>query len=201
MRFKTVTSAVAISAALALAACGQDQTAEAPPADQQGQVAQTQPAPPPPGADAPPATAGAPATETEGQVTVVEPAQPAPQQDQMAQTAPGAAPGAPGTADQTGALPSDVGEEIQPGRYQSGDLALELTPDGSFMMMGADGQQVTGQYNLFGDTLTLTNVQNAPPNAPFPMTCTVEPEGEGFRVIADAQSCAMLDGQVFQPAG
>lgn len=199
MRFKTVTSAVAISAALALAACGQDQTAEAPPADQQGQIAQTQPAPPPPGADAPPATAGAPATE--GEVTVVEPAQPAPQQDQMAQQdtmAPGAAPGA---ADQTGALPSDVGQEVQPGRYQSGDLTLELTPDGQFMMMTQDGQQVTGQYNLFGDTLTLTNVQNAPPDAPFPMTCTVEPEGQGFRIIADAQSCAMLDGQIFQPAG
>lgn len=106
-----------------------------------------------------------------------------------------------GATESTGAISATTAAMIDPGSYASDELSLELSEAGGFTLTGAGGDEVTGDWRVFGDTLTLSNASGATAGAEFPMTCTVAEEGEGFRITAETGSCEMLDGQVFQPQG
>lgn len=112
------------------------------------------------------------------------------------------APSALGETEATGALGgAATAEMVEPGTYVSDQLSLELADEGTFVLTGAGGGEVTGDWRIFGDTLTLSNAEGATGDATFPMTCTIAEEGQGFRVSAGTSSCEMLDGQIFQPQG
>lgn len=101
----------------------------------------------------------------------------------------------------TGAISATTAAMVDPGSYASDQLSLELSEEGTFTLTGPSGDEVTGDWRVFGDTMTLSNASGATGEAEFPMTCTVEEEGEGFRISAETGSCEMLDGQVFTPQG
>ena len=101
--------------------------------------------------------------------------------------------------DATGSISATTAAMVEPGTYASDSLSLELAEAGTFTLTGAGGDEVTGDWRVFGDTLTLSNAEGATGDASFPMTCTIAEEGEGFRISAQTSSCEMLDGQVFQP--
>ncbi|MGP9819291.1 hypothetical protein ACTZWW_04690 [Salinarimonas sp. NSM] len=109
--------------------------------------------------------------------------------------------GAGTTGEATGAISATTGAMIDPGTYASDQLSLELADGGTFTLTGPDGNAVEGDWRVFDQTLTLSNVEGATGDASFPMTCTIAEEGEGFRISAETSSCEMLDGQVFQPQG
>ncbi|WP_349370278.1 hypothetical protein [Salinarimonas sp.] len=104
-------------------------------------------------------------------------------------------------AEATGAISATTAAMVDPGSYASDQLSLELSDAGTFTLTGPGGDEVTGDWRVFGDTMTLSNASGATGEAEFPMTCTVEEEGEGFRISAETGSCEMLDGQVFTPQG
>lgn len=99
----------------------------------------------------------------------------------------------------TGSISATTAAMIDPGTYASDSLSLELAEGGTFTLTGAGGDEVTGDWRVFDDTMTLSNASGATGDASFPMTCTITEEGEGFRISAQTSSCEMLDGQVFQP--
>ncbi|MGJ3261744.1 MAG: hypothetical protein ACFE0R_00775 [Salinarimonas sp.] len=105
------------------------------------------------------------------------------------------------TGEATGAISATTAAMIDPGSYSSDQLSLELAEGGTFTLTGPDGNAVEGDWRVFDDTLTLSNVQGSTGDASFPMTCTVTEDGEGFRISAQTSSCEMLDGQVFTPQG
>ncbi|WP_372426894.1 hypothetical protein [Salinarimonas chemoclinalis] len=135
----------------------------------------------------------------EAEVTVITPD--AGSQTTAQATGTGTELGAGTTTESTGAISATTATMIDPGTYTSDQLSLELAEGGTFTLTGPDGNAVEGDWRVFDDTLTLTNVEGVTGDASFPMTCTIDEEGEGFRISAQTSSCEMLDGQVFQPQG
>lgn len=127
----------------------------------------------------------------EAEVTVITPEAGDTQTTAQAPTA--------GGTEATGAISATTAAMVEPGTYASDQLSLELAEGGTFTLTGPGGDEVTGDWRVFGDTMTLSNASGATGEADFPMTCTVAEEGEGFRITAETGSCEMLDGQVFTP--
>lgn len=194
-----------LAGTLALAGCGEEQTAET--------------APPPPAAEAPPAqqpVAEEPVAEqpvAEQPVAEAAPAGDAPMQ-QTSQIAPGVpqttlAPPPPPSAifeagpdaiappdpGPVGALLADA--PFRPGVYSDAEFTLELTETGDFTLTRADtGESASGDFRVYGDMMTFSNV-GVEAAGVFPMTCRVGPAQGGFQLQADGPSCGMLDGRVF----
>ncbi|WP_029031052.1 hypothetical protein [Salinarimonas rosea] len=137
----------------------------------------------------------------EAEVTVITPDAGTETTAQATGTGAGTGFGAGTTGEATGALSATTAAMVDPGTYSSDQLSLELAEGGTFALTGPDGNTVEGDWRVFDDTLTLSNVEGATGDASFPMTCTIAEEGEGFRISAQTSSCEMLDGQVFQPQG
>jgi hypothetical protein len=84
------------------------------------------------------------------------------------------------------------------GGYSVGDLRLELSADGDFTFTRNDtGETVTGEFRVYGDMMTFSNVGTDVAPGIFPMTCRVEPAPQGFQLMADGPSCSLFDGQTF----
>lgn len=204
-----------VLAALLLAGCDDaEQTAEAPaeePVEEAPSTAADVPPvideePPSTAADAPPATDGdqdmaattapeAPADET---TTAEDPAATA---DAAPETATPET-GEPDTIEPAAGDATAGAAEIQPGSYTAGTVTLVLNEDNTFEISNTDnGETVTGNYELAGEKITLSNPTGAQETAEFPMECTVNAAGAGFEVTQSQDSCAMLDGLTFAPAG
>lgn len=208
MRFAKLTPIVAI---LALAACDNqpETTAEAPVVQEETAVIEQEAAETGAAIEEETAEIGAEVEQETAQTTAVEPIVEGGGEPEVtvitpeggdAQTTTAQAP-ATGETEATGAISATTAAMIEPGAYASDELSLELSEGGAFTLTGAGGDEVTGDWRVFGDTLTLSNASGATGAADFPMTCTVAQEGEGFRITAETGSCEMLDGQVFQPQG
>lgn len=89
------------------------------------------------------------------------------------------------------------------GVYEAGDVMLTLEPDGDFTLeLAGEGRSFAGEARVYGDMMTLSNVDAPPGSGGFPMTCRIAPApAEGFALVADGTSCALLDGVVFTPSG
>ncbi|MCC5979142.1 MAG: hypothetical protein JJU21_13850 [Salinarimonas sp.] len=201
MRFLKVTPVIAI---LALAACGDQQTAE------------TEEPAPPPVAEAPAdeVPAGeAPAGEAPADDAAVADA-PA---DAMPEPPEGMPEDLPRTADAPPA-PSSVFEEgvdalgdidetvhsvfadapFGAGDYRAEGFTLSINEDGDFTLeIEADERTLTGDLRVYGDMFTMSNIDQATDPGEFPMTCLVTSAPDGFELAADGPSCGMFDGLIF----
>ncbi len=205
--------AMPIIALLALAACDDPQTA------------QTESAPPPAtGTPEAPVTGEVPRKETDLQTA--SPTMPDTAPDQMATASSDAAPAAPldsptGLPQSTlpppptpsssfsgteSMAPPDPGATaavladapFEAGIYSVGDLTLDLSEEGSFTFTrGETGETVTGDFRVYGDMMTFSNVGPDVASGVFPMTCRVQRSAEGFQLTADGPSCDLFDGQTF----
>lgn len=211
MRFIKAMPVIAI---FALAACDDQQTA------------QTEPAPPPatetPAApvtgEAPrqdtdlqaasPMTADTDTAATEQQAQAQAPAQPGADSTMGVPQTTLAPPPTPSStfagadalppldAEAPGAVLADA--PFRAGTYSVGDLKLELSADGDFTLIREDtGETVSGDFRVYGDMMTFSNVGVDVAPGVFPMTCRVEGAPEGFQLTADGPSCALFDGQTF----
>jgi hypothetical protein len=204
--------AMPILAILALAACGDDP-----------QTAQTEPAPPPAtGTPEAPVTGEAPRADTDlaaaspttpdTDTTAAAPAETAPAAPLDSPTglpqttlAPPPTPSSsfagtgamtPPEAGAAGAVLADA--PFDAGTYRVGDLTLDLTEGGDFTLVRGDtGETVTGDFRVYGDMMTFSNVGPDVPPGIFPMTCRIQPAAEGFQLTADGPSCSLFDGQTF----
>ncbi len=211
MRFMKVTPLVAI---LALAACEDQQTAQAPDAPPPAaETPATPPAetPPPPTAQAPVQEGTNAAAPTGPDTTAEAPASPAPAAGPTA-TAPMSTiepPPPPSSQFATGTAPmagADVGDTaailadapFEAGLYRVGELTLDLSEEGEFTFTRGDsGETVSGDYRVYGDMMTFSNVAADAAPGMFPMTCRIEPAEDGFSLTADGPSCDVFDGQTF----
>jgi|GEM_PF-1027635 len=211
--------AMPILAILALAACGDDQQAA------QTEPAQTETAPAPAtGTPEAPVTGEAPRADADAQAAA--PTTPGTAPDTVAAAPADTAPTAPldsptglpqttlappptpsssfaGTdamappeAGAAGAVLADA--PFDAGTYIVGDLTLELTANGDFTLVRGDtGETVSGDFRVYGDMMTFSNVGPDVPPGIFPMTCRIQPAAEGFQLTADGPSCSLFDGQTF----
>jgi len=96
----------------------------------------------------------------------------------------------------TGSVLADA--PFEAGAYKVGDLRLELSADGDFSFTRSDtGETVTGDFRVYGDMMTFSNVGTDVAPGMFPMTCRVAPAPQGFQLTADGPSCSLFDGQTF----
>ncbi|MGY6646343.1 MAG: hypothetical protein ACXIVD_14095 [Salinarimonas sp.] len=186
MRILKVTPVVAI---LALAACGDQQTAE------------TEEPAPPPVAEAP--ANEAPAAEAPAE-TMPEPPEGMP--DDLPRTAD--APPAPSAVFEEGvdAL-GDIDEAVHSvfadapfgaGDYRAEGFHLSITEEGDFTLEIESGERtLSGDLRVYGDMFTMSNIAEATDPGEFPMTCLVTAAPDGFELAADGPSCDMFDGLVF----
>lgn len=174
------------------------------------QTAQTQPAPPP-AADTPAAPVTGEAARQDTELQAARPSAPDPDAVDPAAGLPQTALAPPPTPSSTFAgadalPPPDVSATgavladapFDAGTYHVGDLTLDLSPDGDFTLTRSDtGETVSGDFRVYGDMMTFSNVGlNVAPGY-FPMTCRVAAAPGGFRLSADGPSCALFDGQTF----
>jgi hypothetical protein len=192
MRILKVTPVVAI---LALAACGDQQTAE------------TEEPATPPVAEAPaneaPANA-APANEAPAAEAMPEPPEGMP--DDLPRTAD--APPAPSAVFEEGvdAL-GDIDESVHSvfadapfgaGDYRAEGFHLSITEEGDFTLEIESGERtLSGDLRVYGDMFTMSNIDQDTDPGEFPMTCLVTAAPDGFELAADGPSCDMFDGLVF----
>lgn len=92
---------------------------------------------------------------------------------------------------------------FEAGVYRAENVVLTLEPDGDFTLeFTGEGRSFSGEARVYGDMMTLSNVDAPPGSGGFPMTCRIAPApAEGFSLVADGASCALLDGAVFTPSG
>lgn len=93
---------------------------------------------------------------------------------------------------------------FEPGVYEAEDVVLTLEPEGAFTLelTSGEGGRFAGEARVYGDMMTLSNVDGRPGRGGFPMTCRIAPApAEGFALAADGASCSLLDGSVFTPSG
>jgi hypothetical protein len=183
MRMRALLPAFAV---LVLAACGEQQTAQAPADPPTAPPRETAAAPPAPATPSPPsATAAAPAPAATPSTTgAVSPAPPA------------------GTS-QTAAAPGAAGLQPFQGRaYAAGPLSLQLNADNTFVMSEIDGsRKVQGRYAFRDGELTLSDPSGDIGPAQFPMRCRFEGQGgTEFRLVDTSGSCARFKDLTFRPA-
>jgi len=103
---------------------------------------------------------------------------------------------APPEAGAAGAVLADA--PFGAGVYSVGELTLELSEQGQFSLIQGDtGETVTGDFRVYGDMMTFSNVGADVPPGVFPMTCRIQPAAEGFHLTADGPSCNLFDGRTF----
>lgn len=185
MRARLLAPALATAIALSLAACGEpDAVAENP--------APEAPAP----EQAAPEIAGAPAEALPVDGLSAAAASPVPSSVFEEGVA---------ALGEVGGPTSDVFADapFEPGVYEAGDVMLTLEPDGDFTLeLAGEGRSFAGEARVYGDMMTLSNVDAPPGSGGFPMTCRIAPApAEGFALVADGTSCALLNGVVFTPSG
>lgn len=187
MRIWKVTPVVAI---LALAACGDQQTAE------------TEEPTPPPTAEAP--AGEAPAGEAPTAETMPEP--PADMPEDLPRTAD--APPTPSSvfedgADALGEIDDAFHSVFADAPFDAGDFRAEgfelsIKDDGDFRLeIAGDGRVLNGDLRVYGDMFTMSNIDEETNPGEFPMTCLVTAAPDGFELAADGPSCDMFDGLVF----
>jgi len=87
---------------------------------------------------------------------------------------------------------------FEAGTYTVDDLSLELTEEGDFTFVRSDtGETVSGDFRVYGDMMTFSNVGADTAPGMFPMTCRVQPSEGGFQLTADGPSCELFDGRTF----
>lgn len=181
MRILKVTLVFAI---LALAACGDQQTAE------------TEQSSPPPVAEAP-------AQEAPEQAM---PEAPEGMPDDLPRTT--EAPPAPSAVFEDGveAL-GDIDESVHSvfadapfgaGDYRADEFHLSITEEGDFTLeIESADRTLSGDLRVYGDMFTMSNIAEETDPGEFPMTCLVTSAPDGFELAADGPSCDMFDGLVF----
>jgi hypothetical protein len=186
-------------AVLALGACGEEQTAEAP-ATAETEVAEA----PPVAESAAPVTTPAPPPDTETTAatspptagTTAAPAAPAAGADAGTQVAV-----APTPSTTTGASAGASALQRFEGRdLNAGAVSLRLNPDQTFVMRGEDQKSVEGRYAFENGILTFSDPTGDVGQATFPMRCRLEESGEGFVLRSVEDSCTRLDNLTFNPA-
>lgn len=196
MRILKVTPVVAI---LALAACGDQQTAE------------TEEPTPPPAAEAPAGEMPADAAPADEAPVAEAPAEAMPEPPEgMPEDLPRTAdaPPAPSAVFEEGvdAL-GDIDETVHSvfadapfgaGDYRAEGFHLSINEEGDFTLdIEADGRRLNGDLRVYGDMFTMSNIAEDTNPGEFPMTCLVTAAPEGFELAADGPSCEMFDGLTF----
>ncbi len=178
--------ALASIAAIALAACGDNQTA------QQSAPATTAHAPSPEAAT----TAPPPARTAEGPTTAppatmtMPPVNATPPNEQHPEVT--GAVGAPAAA---------IVQRYQGRPFTSGAVTIRLEPDGAFEMREELGaKRVSGRYAAEGDVVTFETLTGDVAWTASPLRCRIAEEGEVFRLEEVQDSCGLLAGQTFRPA-
>ncbi|WP_230533094.1 hypothetical protein [Microvirga roseola] len=197
-----IRSLLPFAAALALVACGEEQTAEAP----------VTPAPPPTEtAEAPPVVVPEPVTPEP-----VEPVTPAPAtppaataevETETVVVAPAETTGnvnlAPSTdATQTAATSATSLEPFQGRTYAAGPLTIQLNPDNTFVMNEAEGnRRVEGRYAFENGVVTFSDPTGDIGPAQFPMRCRFEATGtDEFRLADNEGACTRFNDLTFRPS-
>lgn len=202
----TIRLTALLAPCLFLAACGEDQTAQAPqqpaapaPPAQTSQAPVTAPATPTtPAQPAAPATTGTTApTGTAGTTTTTTTTAP------VISTPPA------GAATATASAPAATGATASPGidrllgrSYTAQGMSLELRRDNSFVMR-QDGRdrQVEGQFTLANGVVTFASPQGDTGAASFPIRCRIETRDAGaFRLLDADGGCGVLRDLNFTPA-
>lgn len=183
-------------AVLTLAACGEDQTAQAPTTPTAPSATETAQAP----ADAPAAetgtttTAAAPATEAPAaggsapSTTVAEPS--------------GSTPTETTSSVNPAATPASSLEPFQGRTFTAGPVSLQLNPDNTFVMNEVDGnRRVEGRYAFQDGILTFSDPQGDIGPAQFPMRCRFEASGASeFRLADNEGACTRFKDLTFKPS-
>ncbi len=178
MRLHASVLAVAV---LALAACGEEQTAQTPDDTAPPTPIETTEAPPAP---APTDTAAAPADDA---------------------AAPVGSPSPPASTTTTTTVVASQGDaSLQPylgKQYAAGPVTLELRPDGTFVLNEIEGdRRVEGDYALEAGTITFSDPEGDVGPAQFPMRCRFEAAGNDFRLNDSGGTCQRFEGLTFTPA-
>lgn len=178
-------SLIPFATVLALAACGEEQTAEAPAtptpptAVETAQAPATPPATTAPAPAAPSATATAPA-ETTGTLTTAPPA----------------------GSTQTAVTSAMSLNTFQGRAYSAGPISLQLNPDNTFVMNEVDGsRKVEGRYAFENGIVTFSDPKGDIGPATFPMRCRFETAGTSdFRLADNDGACTRFKDLTFKPA-
>ncbi|TVR07200.1 MAG: hypothetical protein EA385_13545 [Salinarimonadaceae bacterium] len=194
MRARLLAPTFAAALALALAACDEPDTVVSDPAPETAPTAET--APTEPEAQSQAEASDAPTGDFAAQDIVSTPAAPVPSSvfDEGVDAL--------GEIDLSGsAVFADA--PFEPGTFEAEDVKLTLDPSGEFTLeLAGVGERYTGQARVYGDMMTLSNVDAPPGENGFPMTCRIaQASSSGFELHADGTSCALLDGFIFTPAG
>jgi hypothetical protein len=182
-------SLIPFAAVLALAACGEEQTAEAPATPAAPTAVETAETPASPGAST--ATAPAPST-TAG----TDAADNAVETTGTATTAP------PTGSTQTAATSATSLDSFQGRTYSAGPVSLQLNPDNTFVMNEVEGnQKVEGRYSYENGMLTFSEPAGDVGTAKFPMRCRFETSGASdFRLGDTDGACTRFKDLTFKPA-
>jgi hypothetical protein len=177
---------VLYAAILALAACGEDQTAQTPTTPASPPAAETAQAQPPaaPVSPAPAPATGTGATNTPGETT-------------------GTTATAPPTGNpQTAATTATSLEPFQGRTYAAGPVTIQLNPDNTFVMQEAgSARKVEGRYAYQDGIVTFSDATGDVGTAQFPMRCRFQTEGAGSFRLADADgACTQFKDLTFKPA-
>ncbi|MBJ6126813.1 hypothetical protein [Microvirga splendida] len=182
---------VPFTAILALAACGEDQTAQAPVTPTAPPVTETAEAPPPPAPAAPAPVAEAPAP-TAGTGTVVAPS------ETTGATTPAPSPG----SAQTAAVAATSLEPFHGRTYAAGPVTLQLNPDKTFVMRETgSSRKVEGRYAYENGVLIFSDATGDTGTVQFPMHCRFITEGaSNFRLADTGGACTQFKDLTFEPA-
>lgn len=168
-------SLIPFATVLALAACGEEQTAEAPTTPAAPTAVETAQAPATPPATTAPAPAG-----TTGTVTAAPPA----------------------GSTQTAATSATSLNTFQGRAYSAGPISLQLNPDNTFVMNEVDGnRKVEGRYAFESGIVTFSDPKGDIGPATFPMRCRFETAGTSdFRLADNDGACTRFKDLTFKPA-
>lgn len=174
------------AAILALAACGEDQTAQTPTAPASPPATETAQAPPPaaPASPAPAPATGTGATNTSGETTGTTGTPPPTGNPQTAATA------TPGL------------EPFQGRTYAAGPMTIQLNPDNTFVMQEpGSARKVEGRYAYQDGIVTFSDATGDTGTAQFPMRCRFQQEGASdFRLTDTDGACSQFRDLTFKPA-
>lgn len=178
---------------LALAACGEEQTAEAPATPTPPTSTET--------AQAPPAsTPAAPPASTSSTTAAGTDSSAAPSGTTGETTGTTTAP--PADSTQTAATSAASLEPFQGKTYAAGPMTIQLNPDNTFVMNEADGShKVEGRYAFQDGVVTFSDPQGDVGEAQFPMRCRFEASGTSeFRLSDVDGACTRFKDLTFKPA-
>lgn len=188
-------SLVLFTTVLALAACGEEQAAQAPVTPATPPTVETAKAPA--ASSSPAVTAQVPATGAAAPVNAPAPVDaPAPSDTTGTVTAV-----PPAGHTQTAATSATSLERFHGRAFSAGPISLQLNPDKTFVMNEVDGnRKVQGHYAYENGVLTLSQPTGDIGQATFPMRCRFETLGAGdFRLTDEGGACTRLKDLTFKP--